>query len=50
MANPAPIAVEERVVGVETWVTLRGRSLAWSWLTPDEAAEVARSWLAKYSK
>jgi hypothetical protein len=50
MSNPSSIAVEERQVGETTWVALRARSAMWAWLTPDEAVEIARSWLGKYSK
>jgi hypothetical protein len=50
MANRSPIAVEERQVGGTTWVTLRARSAMWAFLTPDEAVEIAKSWLEKYSK
>jgi hypothetical protein len=50
MSNPSPIAVEERQVGNTTWVALRARNAMWFWLTPDEAVEIAKSWLEKYSK
>jgi hypothetical protein len=50
MSNPSPISVEERQVGGTTWVALRARGPIWSWLTPDEAVEIARAWLEKYSK
>jgi hypothetical protein len=50
MSNPSPISVEERQAGGATWVALRARSPIWTWLTPDEAVEIARTWLEKYSK
>jgi hypothetical protein len=50
MSNTSSISVEERQVGETTWVTLRARSMIWTWLTPDEAVKIARSWIEKYSK
>jgi hypothetical protein len=50
VSNPSPISVEELQVGETTWVALRARGAMWSWLTPDEAVEIARSLLEKYSK
>jgi hypothetical protein len=49
MLNMTTIAVEEHVHGDTTWVALRSRGAEWSWLTPDEALELARGWLEKYS-
>jgi hypothetical protein len=50
MSNPSPVAVEEREYRGTTWLALRARSPMWAWLTPDEAVEIARAWLDKYSK
>jgi len=30
------------------WVALRARGADWSWLTPKEAAELAREWKERY--
>jgi hypothetical protein len=50
MPNPSPISVEEHQVGGTTWIALRARNMIWIWLTPDEAVEIARAWIEKYSK
>jgi hypothetical protein len=50
MSNPSPISVEERQVGGTVWVALRARSVTWSWLTPDEAVQIAKELVEKYSK
>jgi hypothetical protein len=50
MPNSAALVVEERRYGDKTWVALRARGSEWSMLTPDEAIQVAKSWLEKYSK
>jgi hypothetical protein len=45
----SPYAVEERVIAGETlWIAIRARNADWSWLTPQEAAAIARVWLEKY--
>ena len=49
MTYPTPIAVEEHVHGQTVWVALRARGADWSWLTPDEAVELGRTWIEKYS-
>jgi hypothetical protein len=36
------VSVQERVVGDVRWVALRARGADWSWLTPQEAVELAR--------
>jgi hypothetical protein len=42
------VSVQERVVGDVRWVALRARGADWSWLTPEEAAELAREWRERY--
>jgi hypothetical protein len=49
MSKPASVAVEEHVHGDTVWVAIRSRGADWSWLTPDEAVELARTWIDKYS-
>jgi len=49
MANPSPLAVEEHVHGDTVWVALRSRGADWSWLTPEEAVNLGRTWIEKYS-
>ena len=40
---------EKRVVHGDTvWVAIRARGAEWSWLTPAEAAALARQWLEAY--
>jgi hypothetical protein len=44
-----PYALDERVIDGETrWVMIRARGAEWSWLTPQEAAIIAKIWLGKY--
>jgi hypothetical protein len=42
------VSVQERVVGDVRWVALRARGADWSWLTPQEAAELAQEWRERY--
>lgn len=42
------VSVQERVVGDVRWIALRARGADWSWLTPKEAAELAREWRERY--
>ena len=49
MSSSTPFAVEEHVHGETVWVALRARGADWSWLTPDEAVELGRTWIQKYS-
>jgi hypothetical protein len=42
------VQAEERIVGDTVWVAVRGRGADWSWLTPEEAAQLGREWVAKY--
>ena len=42
------VSVQERIVGDVRWVALRARGADWSWLTPEEAAELAREWRERY--
>jgi len=45
----SPYSVEERAVQGETrWVAIRARGAEWSWLTPEEAAAIARVWIERY--
>ena len=46
-ATEAP--VEEHVHGETVWVAVRSRGADWSWLTPNEAVQLGRSWIEKYS-
>jgi hypothetical protein len=50
MAHSTPLAVEEHVHGETVWVAVRSRGAEWSWLTPDEAVELGRVWIEKYSR
>jgi len=49
MSHQAPLAVEEHVHGETVWVAVRSRGADWSWLTPDEAVQLGREWIEKYS-
>jgi hypothetical protein len=49
MSNSTPFAVEEHIHGETVWVALRSRGADWSWLTPDEAVQLGREWIAKYA-
>ena len=49
MSYPTPFAVEEHVHGETVWVAVRSRGADWSWLTPDEAVQLGREWIEKYS-
>jgi hypothetical protein len=42
------VSVQERMVGDVRWVALRARGADWSWLTPQEAVELAREWRERY--
>lgn len=44
------VNVQERVVGDVRWVAIRARGADWSWLTPQEAAELAREWRERYPR
>jgi hypothetical protein len=50
MPYSAALATEERRHGETVWVALRARGPEWAMLTPDEAVQVAKSWLERYSK
>ena len=50
MPNPSSISVEERQVAGTHLGGTSGAQPEWTWLTPDEAVEIARTWLEKYSK
>jgi hypothetical protein len=43
-------SVEEHSVSEETlWIAIRARGAEWSWLTPEEAAAIGRTWVEKYA-
>ena len=42
------VNVQERVVGDVRWIAIRARGAEWSWLTPQEAVELAREWRERY--
>jgi hypothetical protein len=42
------VTVQERVVGDVRWIAIRARGADWSWLIPEEAAELARDWSRRY--
>ena len=42
------VSVQERIVGDVRWVAVRARGADWSWLTPQEAVELAREWRERY--
>jgi hypothetical protein len=48
MTRFASIATEEHVHDGTRWVAIRARGADWSWLTPEEAAELGRLWVMKY--
>ena len=48
IASSEHVSVQERVVGDVRWVALRARGADWSWLTPQEAVELAREWRERY--
>ena len=48
IASSEHVSVQERVCGDVSWVGLRARGADWSWLTPEEAAELAREWRERY--
>jgi hypothetical protein len=52
MAHPVrPYSVEEHSVRGETlWIAIRARGAEWSWLTPEEAAAIGRSWVERYGR
>ena len=48
MASFSNLTVEEHLRGDTRWVAIRARGAEWSWLTPDEAADLGRQWAARY--
>lgn len=44
----SPLQVEERIVGDTRWLAIRSRGAEWSYLTTDEAANLGRSWVARF--
>jgi hypothetical protein len=48
MRSSAHLTVEEHVHGDTRWVAVRARGAEWSWLTPEEAAELGRQWVEAY--
>ena len=49
MHSSSSVAVEEHLHGDTCWVAIRARGAEWSWLTPDEAAELGRQWVEIYA-
>jgi hypothetical protein len=46
-----PYQVEQRLVAGETrWVAIRARGAEWSYLTPVEAADLGRQWVAQFGE
>jgi hypothetical protein len=46
-----PYSVEEHSVRGETlWIAIRARGAEWSWLTPEEAAAIGRTWVERYGQ
>ena len=44
-----PYQVEQRLVGDGTrWVAIRARGAEWSYLTPEEAADLGKQWVEQY--
>jgi hypothetical protein len=44
-----PYQVEQRLVGDRTrWVAIRARGAEWSYLTPEEAADLGKQWVEQY--
>ena len=48
MLNIGSVTMEEHTHGETVWVAVRSRGADWSWLKPDEAVELGRSWIEKY--
>ena len=48
VASFGEVSIQERVVGDVRWVAVRARGSDWSWLTPEEAAALARDWSKRY--
>lgn len=44
------VTVEELVRGDTRWVAVRARGAEWSWLTPEEAAELGHLWVKQYGR
>jgi len=47
---PEHVTVQERIVGEVRWVAIRARGADWSWITPTEAANLARDWSKRYGE
>lgn len=41
--------LEEHKFGDAVWIALRARGSQWSWMTPEEATELARKLLERYA-
>jgi hypothetical protein len=48
IASSEYVDIQERIVGGAQWIAIRARGAEWSWLTPQEAAELAQQWKARY--
>jgi hypothetical protein len=46
-----PYEVEQRFIGEETrWIAIRARGAEWSFLTPDEAADLGRQLVERFAR
>jgi hypothetical protein len=48
MRSSSTICYEEHLYGDTLWVAIRTRGAEWSWLTPEEAADLGRQWVEEY--
>jgi hypothetical protein len=46
----APFQVEERLVGETRWIAIRARGAEWSFLTTEEAVDLARHWIERFGE
>jgi hypothetical protein len=48
MQTIGSVAVEEHLHGGTRWVAVRARGAEWSWLTQDDAIQLAQHWMKTY--
>jgi hypothetical protein len=48
MQTIGSVAVEEHLHGGTRWVAVRARGAEWSWLTQDDAMQLAQHWMTTY--
>jgi hypothetical protein len=48
MRSSSSVSYEEHLYGDTLWIAIRTRGAEWSWLTPQEAADLGRQWVEKY--